>query len=108
MKPVFDRSRTTFEKIVTILVIVYCLTAIFASGINPDVIVYGGFGTYVIIGLISFIRPKIMIDVLKKEDEDYLVRNQRKIPRLKNLFRLGGFTLAVIGAALNYIFVVYY
>jgi hypothetical protein len=61
-----------------------------------------------VIGMVSFLRPKIMLDVLKKEDEEYLVRNQRIIPYLKSGFRWGGFALSLIGAALNYIFIVYY
>lgn len=108
MKPVFDRTRTTFEKIFTILVLGYCIAVIIASNINLDIFVYAGFGTYVIIGLIGFLRPGIMFEVLKKEHEDYLVRNQKKIPYIKAGIRYGGFCLAVLGAALNYIFIVYY
>lgn len=107
MKSFFNKS-TTFEKIITILIFVYFIAVMIGSNMNLDVYVYAGFGTYVIIGLIAFLKPNIMFDVLKKENEEYLVRNQRKIPLIKAGFRYGGFTLAVLGVALNYIFIVYY
>lgn len=108
MKPIFDKSRTTFEKIITILIFIYFIAIMVASNINLDVYVYAGFGTYVVIGLIAFIKPNIMMEVLKKENEDYLVRNQKKIPFIKAGFRYGGFALAITGAALNYVFIVFY
>lgn len=102
------RSWTTFEKIVIVLVIAYLIAAVVASNVNLDIFVYAGFGTYVILGLIAFVKPNILFEVLKKENEDYLVRNQRKIPLIKAGIRYGGFALAVLGGALNYIFIVYY
>jgi membrane protease YdiL (CAAX protease family) len=108
MRPVFHKSRTTFEKIITILVLAYFLAVIIASNINLDIFVYAGFGTYVIIGLIAFFKPNIMFEVLKKENEEYLARNQKKIPLIKRGFRYGGFALAVMGMALTYVFIVYY
>jgi len=49
-----------------------------------------------------------LFEVLKKENEEYLVRNQRKIPLIKAGLRYGGFTLAVMGIALTYVFIVIY
>lgn len=108
MKPIFHKSRTTFEKIITVLILAYFIAVTVACNINLDIFVYAGFGTYVIIGLIAFVKPNIMFEVLKKENEEYLVRNQRKIPLIKAGFRYGGFALALMGAALNYVFIVYY
>jgi len=112
MKPIFNKYRqsrqTTFEKIVAILISAYVIAFVIACNVNLDILVYAAFGTYVIIGMISFIRPKILFDVLIKENEDYLVRNQKKIPLIKAGFRYGGFMMAVIGVALNYVFIVYY
>lgn len=108
MKHIFDKSRTTFEKIFFILVIGYLIAAPVASNVNLDIFVYAGFGTYVIIGLTAFLKPNILFDVLRKENEEYLVRNQKKIPLIKAGFRYGGFFLAVLGAGLNYVFIVYY
>jgi len=108
MKPIFPKSRTTFEKIITVLIIAYLIAALIACNVNLDILVYAGFGTYVIIGLIAFIRPNIMLDVLKKENEEYLARNQKLIPYIKSGFRFGGLAMAILGAALNYVFIVYY
>lgn len=108
MKPVFDRSKTTFEKIVIISMFLSVAALVIASNINLDILVYAGFGTYVAIGLLAFIRPSILFEVLKKENEEYLVRNQRKIPLIKAGLRYGGFTLTVMGIALTYIFIVIY
>lgn len=108
MKPVFDRSRTKFEKIVIILMLISVVALFVASNVNLDILVYAGFGTYLVIGLLAFIRPGIVFEVLKKEHEEYLVRNQRKIPIIKAGIRYGGFTLSVLGVALTYIFIVIY
>lgn len=108
MKPVFSKTRTTFEKIITILIFLYVIAIIVASNYNLDIFVYAAFGTYIIIGLISFLKPDILFEVLKKENEEYLVRNQRKIPLIKAGFRYGGLALAVLGGALNYVFIVLY
>jgi hypothetical protein len=82
--------------------------AVIGCNVNLDLIVYATFGCYVIIGLTSFIRPKILFEVLKKENEDFLVRNQRLIPYIKAGFRWGGLALAFVGVALNYVFIVYF
>jgi len=103
-----NKSRTVFEKIIFILVVGCIAAFIAASRLNLDIFVYAACGTYIIIGLIAFFRPKLVFDVLKKENEDYLVRNQRKIPSIKRAFRYAGVALALTGAALNYILIVYY
>lgn len=108
MKPIFSKSRTTFEKIIIILIILFFIAVLIASNVNLDIFVYAGFGTYVAIGLLAFIKPGILFEVLKKEHEEYLVRNQRKIPVIKAGIRLTGFTLTLLGAALTYIFIVIY
>ena len=108
MKPVFDRSRTKFEKIVIILMLISVVALFVASNINLDILVYAGFGTYVVIGLLAFIKPSMLFEVMKKEHEEYLVRNQRKIPLIKAGIRYGGFTLTVLGVSLTYIFIVIY
>lgn len=108
MKPVFDKSRTTFEKIFTTIIITFLLAALIACNVNLDILVYAGFGSYVLIGLLAFLKPKLLFDVLKKENEEYLVRNQKKIPLIKAGIRYGGFTMVVMGAALTYIFIVLY
>lgn len=108
MRPIFSRSRTTFEKIFIILMVLFFIALLIASNVNLDIFVYAGFGTYVIIGLLAFIKPGILFEVLKKEHEDYLVRNQRKIPTIKAVIRLSGFTLTVLGVALTYVFIVIY
>lgn len=108
MKPVFSRSRTTFEKILTVLIFLYVIAVIVASNINLDIFVYAAFGTYVILGMLAFFKPNILFDVLRKENEEYLVRNQRKIPLVKAGFRYGGLALAVLGIVLNYVFIVIY
>jgi hypothetical protein len=108
MKPIFEKSKTTFEKIVTILMLAFLIAAVIACNINLDILVYAGFGTYIIIGLIAFMKPNIFFDVIRKEHEQYLVRNQKKIPLIKTGFRYGGFAMAAMGAALTYIFIVYY
>lgn len=108
MKPIFERSRTLFEKIFLTLVVLSVIAFFFGSDVNLDIIVYTGFGAYVIIGLFAFVLPGKMMDVLKKENEDYLVRNQKKIPLIKAGFRFGGFALAALGGALGYIFTVFY
>ncbi|NLI93176.1 MAG: hypothetical protein GX434_13630 [Peptococcaceae bacterium] len=108
MKFFLDKSRTTFEKIIAILVIVYIIAAVIGCNFDLNILVYAGFGTYVIIGLIALIKPGIMFEVLKKENEDFLVRNQKKIPLIKAGFRFGGFALSLLGCALTYVFIVYY
>lgn len=108
MKRVFDRSRTLFEKIFISSIFVYLIAVVIACNVNLDIFVYAGFGVYIILGLIIFIRPKYLFDAVKKENEDFLVRNQRKLPLLMTAFRLAGFTLVVMGAALGYVFIVYY
>ena len=84
------------------------LALFIASNVNLDILVYAGFGSYVVIGLVAFIRPRILFEVLKKEHEQYLVRNQRKIPLIKAGIRFGGFGLAALGVSLTYIFIVIY
>ena len=108
MKPVFDRSRTKFEKIVIILMVISVAALFVASNVNLDILVYAGFGTYVAIGLLAFLKPAMLFEVLIKEHEEYLVRNQRKIPLIKAGIRYGGFTLSILGVALTYIFIVIY
>lgn len=108
MKPIFDKSRTLFEKIFMILVVLSIIAFFFGSNVNLDILVYIGFGAYVIIGLFAFVLPGRMLDVLKKENEDYLVRNQKKIPLIKAGFRCGGFALAALGGVLGYVFTVFY
>jgi hypothetical protein len=108
MRPIFDKSRTTFEKIFFSLIFCYLIAVVIACNFNLDIFVYAGFGTYVILGLLAFVRPSIMFEVLKKENEEYLVRNQKKIPLIKTGFRFGGLMLAMLGAGLNYVFIVYY
>lgn len=106
MKPIFDKSRTLLEKIVTILIFTFFIMVILGSNINLDIIIYAGFGSYIIIGLLFFVLPSVPYAVLIREKEEYLVRNQRKIPLIKSGFRYGGFALACLGAALTYIFIV--
>lgn len=108
MKPVFSKSRTTFEKIVIILMFLSVAALFIASNVNLDILVYAGFGTYVAIGLVAFFKPRILFEVLKKENEEYLVRNQRKIPYIKAGIRFGGFALVTLGVTLTYIFIVIY
>ncbi|UWG96208.1 hypothetical protein LPY66_15055 [Dehalobacter sp. DCM] len=108
MKPIFERSRTLFEKIFFTLVVLTVIAFFFGSNLNLDILVYVGFGAYVIIGLFAFILPGKMMDVLKKENEDFLVRNQKKIPLIKAGFRCFGFALAVLGGVLGYIFTVHF
>ena len=108
MKTIFHQSRTTFEKIFFSVIVLYLVITIIGCNVNLDMIVYASFGSYVILGLLSFLRPKMMMDVLKKEDEEFLVRNQKLIPSLKKGFRWGGLFLIVTGVLLNYIFIVYY
>ncbi|HHV65294.1 MAG TPA: hypothetical protein GXX46_09510 [Peptococcaceae bacterium] len=108
MKRIFDKSWTTFEKIFFSLIFCYLIAFIVACNLNLDILVYAGFGTYVILGLLAFFRPRIFFEVLKKENEDYLVRNQKKIPLIKAAIRYGGLILALMGAFLNYVFIVYY
>jgi membrane protease YdiL (CAAX protease family) len=102
VRPIFKRGRTAFEKIVFCLAFLYVPAYILASNIDLDILVYASFGTYVIVGLIALFKPKLLMEVLKKENEDYLVRNQRKIPYLKIGFRLLGLALIIIGVSLNY------
>ncbi|NLM21493.1 MAG: hypothetical protein GX207_07075 [Peptococcaceae bacterium] len=108
MRAIFDKSRTLFEKILIIVVLIYGIVAVIGCNVNLDLIVYATFGSYVLIGLTSFIRPKILFEVLKRENEDFLVRNQRLIPYIKSGFRWGGLALALVGLALNYVFIVYF
>lgn len=108
MRPVFDKSRTTFEKIFVMLIFAYFVAALVGSNVNLDIYVYAGFGSYVFIGLLAFFKPKLLFDVIRKENEEYLVRNQRKIPKIKAGIRYGGFALAMLGLSLNYIFIMFY
>ncbi|RNC29804.1 MAG: hypothetical protein AWM53_00022 [Candidatus Dichloromethanomonas elyunquensis] len=108
MKFFSDKSTTTFEKIIGVLVVAYIIAAIIACNVNLDIFVYAGFGTYVIIGLIAFIKPGILFEVLRKENEEYLARNPKKIPLIKAGFRYGGFALSLLGCALTYVFIIYY
>ncbi|QHA00098.1 hypothetical protein [Dehalobacter restrictus] len=108
MKPLFERSTTLFEKIFLTLVILSLIAFLVGCNVDLDILVYAGFGAYVILGLFAFMQPKKMMEVLKKENEDFLVRNQKRIPLIKTGFKFGGFTLAILGIALGYIFTVYY
>lgn len=103
-----DKSRTTFEKIMLILVIAYLIAAVIACNFNLDILVYAGFGTYILIGLLALAKPGVLFDVLRKENEAYLVRNQKKIPLIKAGFRFGGLLLSVMGGVLTYVFIVCY
>jgi len=91
-----------------IVVLLYGIVAIIGCNVDLDLIVYATFGSYVILGLVSFLRPKLLFEVLKKENEEFLVRNQKLIPYIKSGFRWGGLALALIGVALNYVFIVYF
>ena len=106
MKRVFNKSRTMFEKIFIWMIILSVVALFIASNVNLDILVYAGFGTYVVLGLLAFFRPRLLFEIILREHEEYLVRNQRKIPLIKSAIRLGGFTLAVMGVALTYIFIV--
>jgi len=86
----------------------FFIASVIASNINLNIFVYAGFGSYIILGLLAFLRPNLVFEVLRKENEEYLVRNQRKIPLIKAGIRYGGFAIAVSGVVLNYIFVYFY
>lgn len=108
MKSLFGKKKTAFEKVFVILILGFIIASVVASNINLNILVYAGFGSYVVLGLVAFFRPNSVFEILKREDEDYLVRNQRKIPLIKAGIRYGGFVIAVFGVVLNYIFVSFY
>lgn len=105
MKQIFGNKKTAFEKVFLFLIILFLIASVIASNVNLDILVYAGFGSYVVLGLLAFFRPNLVFEVLKRENEDYLVRNQRKIPLIKAGIRYGGFAIAVFGVVLNFIFV---
>lgn len=93
---------TLFEKIVLVLLLVFILSIPLALLLHKDIVIYAGLINYFIIGLVILIKPGLVIEIMKKNNEKYQQVTEERIIFLTSGLRVGGIVFVLVGIALVY------